>query len=45
MLYSCSLMGRGVKRKHGSKIHVKRKKKKLGGCKIKGKNPKHASKR
>lgn len=38
-------MGRGIKKKHGSKIHTKRKRKKIGGYKIKGKKPKKASKR
>ncbi len=38
-------MGRGVGRKSGSKIHTKRKVRKIGGKKIKGKNPVKRNKR
>ena len=38
-------MGRGVGRKDGSKVRVKRKRKMIGGYKVKGNNPKKASKR
>jgi len=38
-------MARGIGKTKGSKIRVKRKRRKIGGYKIKGKNPKKASKR
>ncbi len=38
-------MSRGVGRITGSKIHTKRKRKQVGGYKIKGKNPKKRSQR
>jgi hypothetical protein len=38
-------MSRGISRKKGSKIRTKRKRRAIGGYKIKGKNPKKSSKR